>query len=231
METSASNQTNQKIVFNFRWEGASTFNGGCFQGGSEIGVVDLVFKNAKSTTSVSIPDDLSPHSVKKLPFTFKKYRENTGSSDTRLLTKETQPYSLKATIEQIESLTIYAGIFTQSPIKGPATLDDKGKITYGKRVMRSDREVPFEKPKKLEMGQTYTLIVTSKDSSLSAHLEKESKVNDSINEPHEPAFLSHFVKKTEESNKNTTETPQQEFQKKVSKMAEELILEDCKTLS
>lgn len=155
MTTSA---TGEKIGLNFGWEGPSSWHGGRSHGGLDVTVVDLVFKNEKTDISVRIPDNISPATVKKLPFTCQRGHE----SD-----------SLEVTAEQIHNLTIKAGIFEESPHKGPAIMDSSGKITRETRFLRSDREIELEMPKELERGRTYSLVVRSNDLSLSAHLLRD----------------------------------------------------------
>jgi hypothetical protein len=173
--------TGEKIILNFGWEGPSSWHGGWSHGGLDVGVVDLVFKNAKTEISVHIPDNISLSTVKKLPFTCRRYHETECELNGRKfkpLTQKTYPDSLNVTVEQIHNLTIKAGIFEKSPHKGPAIMDSSsGKITREERVLRSDREIKLEVPKELEMGQTYSLVVTSSDLSLSARLLKEERAN------------------------------------------------------
>lgn len=170
--------TGEKIILNFSWEGPSSCHGGWSHGGLEVGVVDLVFKNAKTDISVHIPDNISVATVKKLPFTCRRYHETECELNGRKfkpLAQETHPDSLKVTIEQIRNLTIKAGIFEESPHTGPAIMDSFGKITREKRVLRSDREIKLEVPEELEIGQTYCLVVSSNNLSLSARLLTEKK--------------------------------------------------------
>ena len=171
----------EKIILNFGWEGPSSWHGGWSHGGLDVGVVDLVFKNAKTDISVHIPDNISVSAVKKLPFTCRRYHETECELNGRKfkpLAQETHPDSLKVTIEQICNLTIKAGIFVKSPEKGPAIMDSFGKINREKHVLRSDREIKLKVPEELEMGQTYSLVVSSDDLSLSARLLKEKKADD-----------------------------------------------------
>lgn len=154
--------TSEKIVLNFGWIGPSTWQGGWSQGGLTVGVVDLVFKNAKAQISVEIPKDIAPSTLQKLPFTCQRDLV------------QTHPSSLKVTIEQIHNLIIKVGIFEASRRKeGPSIIDHSGRITQSGCLHRSERTVKFEIPEELEVGKTYCLVVTSNDFSFSAHLLKE----------------------------------------------------------
>lgn len=192
--------TNDKIILNFGWIGSSSWQGGCFRGGLDVGVVDLLFKNAKTEISVNIPDNISVSTIKRLPFTCRKP-----------FAKETHPDSLIITIEKIRSLTVKAGIFEESPIKGPAIMDSLGKTTREKRILRSDREIKLEVPEVMESGQTYSLIVTSNDFSFSARLLKEEK--------------------TKSTSKNEEKDSKDEFQSRMKKMGEALIREGMQNLN
>lgn len=151
-----------KVTLNFEWRGPSSRQEGSLGKGSEVGVVDLIFQNAKTAISVHIPNNLPADAAKQLPFTCQRDF------------KETYPESLCVTIEQIEHLTIKAGFFEESPNKGPKIMDFSGKVTQEKSVLRSESEVTLEKPEKLEIGQTYRLVMTSnKNLSLTALLVKE----------------------------------------------------------
>ncbi|MFZ0565706.1 MAG: hypothetical protein WAM28_05940 [Chlamydiales bacterium] len=161
-----------KIYLNFGWEGPNRWNGGWSHGGSDISVVNLVFKNAKDDISVHIPDNISPSTVQKLPFTYRRYRDR---REFKVLSQETHPSRLSVTIEQIHNLTLKAGIFTESPHRGLAIMGSSGAASHQKRILRSDREIRLELPEELEIGETYTLVVTSNDYSLSARLQKEEK--------------------------------------------------------
>lgn len=154
----------EKVILNFGWQGPSSWHGGSSHGGLDVGVIDLVFKSSTTRVSVSIPDNISPGSAQKLPFTCRRF-----------LAQETHPDSLKVTAEQILNLTIKAGIFEESPRKGAAIMDSRGQVTREKHILRSDREIELERPEELEAGQTYSLVVTSDDFSLSARLLKEDR--------------------------------------------------------
>lgn len=202
----------EEIILNFGWEGPTSWRGGPFRGGLDVGVVDLLFKNAKTDISVHIPENISPSTIKKLPFTCRRYQETEMEIRGRKfkpLAQETHPNSLKVTVEQMRHLTIKAGIFEESPHKGPATMDHSGRITYEKRLLRSDREIKLEGSEALEIGQTYSLVVTSNDFSFSARLLKEEK-----------------AKGKEEKKVN-----QEELQKRMKKMGEALITEGMQNLN
>src|ERR1700722_3150091 len=166
--------TGEKIILNFGWQGPSSWHGRL-----DVGVVDLIFKNAKTDISVHIPSDIAPTTVQQFPFTCRKYQESEVEISGRKfkpLLQETHPDSLRVTTEQIHNLRIKAGIFEESPRKGLTMMDRSGQITTEKRLLRSDREVKLKMPEELEIGQTYRLVITSNDLSLEARLVKEEKV-------------------------------------------------------
>jgi hypothetical protein len=174
--------TNEKVHLNFVWEGPSSWQGGWTREGLDIRVVDLIFKNAKSKISVNIPENTPASTVKTLPFICRTYHETECEIKGRKfkpLAKETHPDILNVTIEQIRNLTIKAGIFEESPNHGPSFVDQFGKITREKRILRSDSDIKLELPEELEMGQTYSLVFTSKDFSFSARIQKEEKAKSS----------------------------------------------------
>ncbi len=78
---------------------------------------------------------------------------------------------------------------------------------------KSDREVRLDIPDNLELGQTYSLVVSSNDLSLSARLVKEEIADRS---------------KEEEKKAKTTGD---EFQRRIGKMGEALIAEGLQNLS
>jgi hypothetical protein len=171
--------TSEKIILSFGWKGPSSWHGGRSHGGLDVGVVDLVFKNAKTDISVPIPDNISPPTVQKFPFTCRRYHEAEWELNGRRfkpLAQETHPDLLNVSVEQIRNLTVKAGIFKESPHQGPAIMDSSGKIMREKRALRSDREIKLEVPEELEIGQTYTLVITSHGAALiEARLIKEEK--------------------------------------------------------
>ena len=164
--------TNDKIVLNFSWKGPNVWKGGCSRGGLDVRVVDLVFKDAKTEISVHLPENINPEAAQKLSFTCCKYA------------KETHPESLRVTIEQIRNLTIRAGFFEKGGFTGPRVMNSStGRITQQQTIRRSDREIRLEIPKELEIGQIYTLIITSEDLSLSASLLKAAQVIEDTRNP------------------------------------------------
>ncbi len=200
---------NEKIILNFGWEGPTSKNGGSSEGGLEVGVVELLFKDAKTEISVDIPENISPSRVTKLPFICRRYQETECEIQGRKfkpLQQETRPNSLTATIEQMRNLTIKAVFFEESPNKGPKIMDIHGKITQKTYDLRTDREIKLEVPEELEIGQTYSLIITSNKLSLTARLLKEEKV------------------KTEVKVNND------EFKRRVNKMGEALVAEGIQNL-
>ena len=69
-------------------------------GGLDVGVVDLVFKNAKTDISVKIPENTTSTVIKKFPFTCRKYHETEMTlrgQKFKPLAKETHPNSLSVT--------------------------------------------------------------------------------------------------------------------------------------
>jgi hypothetical protein len=196
----AASITGEKIVLNFGWKGPSSWHGGSSHGGLDIKVVDLLFKDAKTKISVHIPDNISPSTIQKIPFTCRKYDA-----------QETHPDSLKVMVEQIHNLTIKAGIFEESSDNKGPLVDSFGRITREKHMLRSDREIKFKIPEELEIGQTYSLVVTSShDLSLSAQLLKEKRADTVM----------------EEGNKASRD----EFQSRMKKMGEALVTEGIQNL-
>ncbi len=161
--------TSEKIVLNFAWTGPNTWCGGCSGGGLSVGVVDLIFKDAKTNISVSLPENINPTTPKKLSF---RCRKPLG---------ETRPDSLGVTTEQVRNLTLKAGVFEKGRPIGPRVMDSSGKITQQETVTRSDRAIDLEIPQEFESGKTYSLVVSSDDLSLSARLVKEEAAR-SVNE-------------------------------------------------
>lgn len=171
--------TNDKIILNFGWQGPNSKYGGWSEGGLDVRVVDLLFKNAKTEISVHIPEKISPIAVQKLSFTCRRYHEQEWELNGRKikpLAKESHPDLLNITIEQIRNLKIKAGFFEESPHKGSVITNNSGVITREKRELRSDRDVKLEVLEKLEIGQIYSLVITSNNLSLSARLIKEEEV-------------------------------------------------------
>lgn len=170
---------NNKITLSFGWQGPNQWHGGWDNGGLDAKVVDLKFANAKSDISVHIPDNISPTTIQKFPYTVRRYSEQEMEIDGRKfkpLKSETTPEFLNVTVDQIRNLKLKIGIFEQSPNKGPMIMDNKGRITQEKRVLRSDRKIQLELPTMIEVGQEYSLVVASKDFSFSAALVKAVKV-------------------------------------------------------
>lgn len=191
----------------FGWVGPSSWRGGCSQGGIDVAGVDLIFKDARRTEiSVSIPNNISPTIVQKLPFICRKYPEGTGElADRKLISqaKVTRTNSLNVTSEQIRTLKIVVGTLEQSSPEGPLIMHSTGKGTQEKHVRRKDSEVELEVPAELEIGQTYRIVMTSNNFLFSACLSKEEKAKKTVNE----------------------EPSQKEYQSRLAKMGEALIQE------
>lgn len=203
----------EKIIVNFGWIGPSYWQEGLSHERLDVRVVDLLFKNAKTDISVYIPENISPTTVKKLPFACRRYHETEcqlNGSTFKPLAQETHPDVLRVTVEQIRCLTIKVGIFREISHTAPTTMDTFGKIIRENRVFRSDKEITLELPEELKMDQTYNLIVTSHDFSLSARLLKEEKVNGTW--------------KNEEACKD-------EFQRRMKKMGEAMITKGTQNLN
>src|SRR5262249_4305809 len=140
--------------------------------------------------SVQIPENISPATVQKLPFTCRKYLEieyEMFGCKLRPLDQETHPDSLKVTAEQIHNLTIKAGI-REASSPPPSVTDSFSSVTEKKCILRnsvahekcilmSEREITLERPEELEIGQIYTLVVTSDNFAFSACLQKEVKAD------------------------------------------------------
>lgn len=159
--------TSEKITFCFGWKGPTSQQGGQPPERLDVETVKLVFKSAKTDISVPLPKspaDLAlPNSpYKKCLFRCRKYSERLHDDrKVKILTKETHPDLLSATVEQINNLTIKAKIL---------------RITPEKDRHQSNREIKLKLPEVLEIGQTYCLLVASDENlSLSAGLIKEEK--------------------------------------------------------
>ncbi len=158
-----------KVILNFAWEGPNRCRGGSSAGGLDIWVVDLAFAGAKTAISVAIPENINPAIARKFPFTCRHMLGQTG-----IVQRETHPDLLRVTVEQVRSLTLKAGVFEKGRPIGPITLDPlTGRRSQQETLRRTDRSVELKLPEKLEIGQTYKLVVTSEDLSLSARLIKE----------------------------------------------------------
>ncbi|MBJ7450212.1 MAG: hypothetical protein JHC93_07645, partial [Parachlamydiales bacterium] len=157
----------------------NTSNGGISQGGLEVKVVDLLFKDAKTEISVHLPDNINSSTPQKFPFTCRKYHQTEVEINGRRfkpLLKETTPDLLSVTIDQIRNLKVRAGIFERGRPIGPKIMDSSGKISQQQTVRRSDRDINLEVPKDMEIGQTYSLVVSSIGTSLSACFVKKDTV-------------------------------------------------------
>ena len=168
--SSAPVATSEKIVLNFAWTGPNTWRGGSSRGGLDVRVVDLVFKGATTGISVHLPENINPVAPQKFSFTCRKSW------------KETHPDSLCVTTEQVRNLALKAGVFEKGRPIGPMVMDSSGRITQQQTLRRSDRAIELGLPEELELGQTYSLVVSSDDLSLSARLVKEEKAGRSREE-------------------------------------------------
>jgi len=164
MSTTPTKSKSGNIILNFYWNGPKTFRGGALAGGLEVGVVDLKFQNSKTEISVNIPDRILTSSPQKLKFSCRKSF------------KVTTPDSLIVPIEKVQNLILKAGYFEKGRPIGPKIMDSMGRITQQQTLRRSDRTVKLDVLEELEEGQTYNLVVTSKELSLSACLVKEKRV-------------------------------------------------------
>lgn len=184
------------------------------EGGLDVCVVDLVFNNSETDISVHIPSDISSSTMQKFPFTCRRYHETEmvmlRGQKFKSLAKETHPNSLSVTVEQIQNLVIKAGFFEKGRPIGPRVMDSSGRISQQQTVKRSDRVVELEIPEELEIGQTYSLVVTSDDLSLSARLLKEKRAN-----------------RIEESKKSVK---QKEFERRTRNMGAALLEEGMRNL-
>src|SRR3990167_5565016 len=195
--SSVSVATSGKIVLNFAWTGPNTWRGGSSYGGIDVRVVGLVFKGATTNISVHLPENINPVAPQKFSFTCHKS------------CKETHPDSLCVTTEQVRNLTLKALVFEKGRPIGPMVMDSSGRITQQTTLRRSDRAIGLEIPEELELGQTYNLVVSSDDLSLSACLVKEEITGHS-----------------REEEKATGD----EFRRRVGKMGEALIAEGLRNL-
>lgn len=163
-----------KIALSFGWMGSSCWNGGISHGGLEVGVIDLLFQNASTEVSVTIPQDTNCSKVKRFPFTCRKYSQIPMTIDGRTfrpLAQETTPNVVSVTIEKMRNLTIRAGIFEESP-HSSYVMDTSGRVTKPLSLLRSNREIHFKLKEELESDQHYTLVIESADKALTARLVK-----------------------------------------------------------
>lgn len=167
--TSVAFGNSDKIVLNFVWKGPNSQGGRCAEGGTNIGIVDLKIKGAKTEISVNLPDNINPIVPQKISFSCRKYIGGWY--------QDTHPDSLCLTIDQVHNLTVKAGFFTKGQPFGPMLKDPvTGRFAQQETVRRTDREVVLAMPENLEMGQTYRLVVSSDvNLSLSARLVKVEK--------------------------------------------------------
>ncbi len=200
----ASASVSDKIIVNFAWVGPNTSSGGSSRSGLDVRVVDLVFKGAKTKISVHLPENINPAGAQKFPFTCLRYHEMG-------VAKKTSPESLRVTIEQIHNFTVRVGLFEMGRPIGPKIMDSStGEITKQQTVRRSDRDVRLEIPEAFEIGQTYSLVVSSDDLSLSARLIKEEKAGPTV--------------------QDESQVSRDEFQGRMKKMGESLIAEGKRNL-
>lgn len=165
-------EVNGKISLYFGWKGATNSSR---TKGLDIGIVDLVFKNVKGLeVSVNLPEKLPLDKMQQLPFTM--ITKQAG------LTRTEYPEVLQVSVDAIKSLRVNAGFFQPNPNKGPAIMDESGKIRHATGLLRSDRHVKLELPPKLEIGGIYCLQISSdKDLHLEARLVKQEKAaSDSV---------------------------------------------------
>lgn len=169
------------VDIGFAWEGPNTWRGGIANGGLEVREVNLIFKGAERIdVSVHIPPNINPDIVTKFPFTCRRYHETEmtlGDRKSRLPANETNCKLLKVGLEQIKDLTIRAGFFEKGRSSGAICMTSStGNVAQLQPVIRSDRDINLEAPKKLGEGQVYTLFITSDDLDLSAKLIRETEM-------------------------------------------------------
>ncbi len=169
----------EKITVDFVWKGPNRLNGGVAGGGKDIKVVDLRFKDAKSEISVHLSEDIKVGEVKDdILFTVRKYSAGTERSlpDGRVvrdLLSETTPSALLLSLDQIRNLKLEAGLFERQTGEKRSRDAFETDQTTSRDVFRSNQEVKLEMPVELEMGQTYSIEMTSsKELALSARLVK-----------------------------------------------------------
>lgn len=163
---------------NFGWKGPNAWHGGTLQptDGFKASRVQLIFKDSKNDISVSIPSGST--SLQK--FLFRCIR-NEQACESAIL---------NVTSDQIYNLTIKISLFTKSHFPNPTNLNESVRV-------RSDCTVKLEIPEKLELGQTYTLVITSKENlALSACLVKEGVTTKNISS--EPLEDTQFHKEQSE---------------------------------
>jgi hypothetical protein len=137
-----------KITLSFAWEGSNFVNGGIANGGTEIRVIDLFFQGAKTLTCVRLPENINPKEPKNFGFTLLRNWQ------------ESSPSKLSLTETQVRNFVLQAGIFQGRLLPLPKT------------IIRFNSSIALTIPKELELGQNYTLVVSSNNLSLSARLIK-----------------------------------------------------------
>lgn len=122
----------------------------------DVRTVDLIFENQKRGITVHIPRNLPPFVIQECLFSCREIEmPQKRPSFKSIVREETGTDSLQVTSEQIKKLIIKAHFFKEASV---------GLV---------DREVQLNMPEKLEVGQTYRLVLVSKDLSLEASFLKE----------------------------------------------------------
>lgn len=137
---------------------------------TNVGVVDLLFKNTTSEVSVSIPDQIDPRVMRRLNFTCRGHYPNGW------LASEKKADSLVVTINQIKNLKVVAGLFEEYTNPFMRVRDLSGRETAEKRLRRTDDDVQMEQPQELEIGKSYRIVFTSNERGMSAQLVKDVEV-------------------------------------------------------
>ena len=148
----------ENIPLNFRSRRLRILrHGGWSRGGSDIGVIDLEFKNANAHISVHIPENIFPTTVQKLSFTCTNIkRQNVKSVAVVLISLLLKKHAfelLNVTIKQIQNLKIKVGVFEEESSNKYISYHCSGTNTHERKVLRPDSELKLEMPKELEIGK------------------------------------------------------------------------------
>ena len=169
--TTAANS--DKIPVSFAWQGPNRLNETSSCGYLDIREVVFLFEGAQTKVTVALPENIQPVEAKKFPFKCSRYNETE-------IVRETFPNALSLTVEQIQKLTVKAGFFKKGAII--ETIDAQGReVSQTQTFVRTDRSAVLERPEKIKIGETYTIVVSSNHDVLSARFIKETEASPVIN--------------------------------------------------
>lgn len=174
--TSATVASSSKIVLDFAWKGPNSWKGGIANGGFDIRVVDLLFRDTESEIRVDLPGNINPYVPQKFPFTLRRYRDIEIQLEDRKvkpLALESHPLSLTVNIEQMRDLTLRFNFFENQPI-GPQVKDCSAEeLVQYQVIQRVEQEMRLNIPDELFVDQNYTISISSKRCELSARLVEQ----------------------------------------------------------